>query len=155
MDQASDNNQVRPEEGVRLALPAWAGSTIGPFVWGLLGATACLAVAGLEPNLVEEGLVIHVAQRLVAGEHMYRDIVFFSGPLPFDLLSLLFRIFGEEIAVGRFAIVALHALATGLTYAFARQAGMGPFAHATTGFIAAVPVVLFPFFSMFWYTTLA
>jgi len=155
MDQASGNNQVRPEKGLLLILPAWAKSAGGPFVWGLLGLIACLAVAGLEPNLVEEGLVVHVAQRLVSGEHMYRDITFFSGPLPFDLLALLFRIFGEEVAVGRYAIAALHGLATGLTYAFTRQSGAGAFAHAATGAIAAVPVILFPFFSMFWYTTLA
>ncbi len=155
MDQASGINQVRPEKGLLLTLPAWAESAGGPFVWGLLGLTACLAIAGLEPNLVEEGLVVHVAQRLVSGEHMYRDITFFSGPLPFDLLALLFRIFGEEVAVGRYAIAALHGIATGLTYAFTRQSGAGAFAHAATGFIAAVPVILFPFFSMFWYTTLA
>ena len=87
MDQARAENRVLPEKGMRLALPAWAGSAAGPLVWGLLGATACLAVAGLEPNLVEEGLVVHVAQRLVSGEHMYRDITFFSLRIPLVLAS--------------------------------------------------------------------
>ena len=68
------------------------------FVWALAGAGTCLSVAGLEPNLVEEGFVLHFAQRLARGEHLYRDLVFFTGPLPFELLGALFRAFGEEIA---------------------------------------------------------
>jgi hypothetical protein len=125
----------------------------GP-AWGIIGAIACASVVGLEPNLVEEGFVVHVAQRLVAGEHLYRDIVFFSGPLPFELLAVLFRVFGEEIAVGRAATVIVHALATALTYAFGRRAGLGPLSHAGAAFVATAPVLLFPLLSMFYYTTL-
>jgi hypothetical protein len=117
----------------------------GP-AWGIIGAIACASVVGLEPNLVEEGFVVHVAQRLVAGEHLYRDIVFFSG--------VLFRVFGEEIAVGRAATVVVHAIATALTYAFGRRAGLGPLSHAGAAFVATAPVLLFPLLSMFYYTTL-
>ena len=35
--------------------------------WALVGFAACYTLSGLEPNLVEEGLVLHVAQRLAAG----------------------------------------------------------------------------------------
>ena len=44
-------------------------------VWGMLGALGCAALAPLEPNLLEEGLALHVAQRLAHGERLYRDVV--------------------------------------------------------------------------------
>jgi len=62
--------------------PAAAG-----LAWAVVATLACASVIRLEPNLVEEGLVVHVAQRLARGEHLYRDIVFFSGPLAFELLG--------------------------------------------------------------------
>jgi predicted membrane-bound mannosyltransferase len=123
--------------------------------WFVAGFAACWSVAGLEPNLVEEGLVLHVAQRLAAGEHLYRDIVFFTSPLPFELLGLLFRLFGEEIAVGRAAMAVFHGAAAGATFAFARRSGAGPLAFAAAAFVAAAPLLLFPLFSMFYYTPLA
>src|SRR5215472_1284054 len=73
---------------------AEATQHIAVVAWGLAGAVACALMALLEPNLVEEGFPLHVAQRLVAGQHLYRDIAFFTGPVPFELLALLFRIFG-------------------------------------------------------------
>ena len=76
-------------------------SVAEPFAWALVAAVACASVIILEPNMVEEGLVVHVAQRLARGEHLYRDIVFFSGPPAFELLGALFRVFGQEILVGR------------------------------------------------------
>ena len=118
-------------------------------------ALAAWCVRGLEPNLVEEGLVLHVAERLARGEHLYRDVVFFTGPLPFELLAGLFRIFGAEIAVGRTFMVGVQGAATGLAFAFARRAGAGPFAHAAAAFVAASPLFLFPLLSLFYYTPLA
>ncbi|MBW1687280.1 MAG: hypothetical protein JRS35_19715 [Deltaproteobacteria bacterium] len=123
--------------------------------WCVAGFAACWSVAGLEPNLVEEGLLLHVAQRLAAGEHLYRDIVFFTSPLPFELLGLLFRLFGEEIAVGRAAMAVFHVAATGAMFAFARRSGAGPLAFAAAACVAVAPLLLFPFFSMFYYTPLA
>ncbi len=123
--------------------------------WGAAGAAACAAVAGLEPNMVEEGLVLHVAQRLVAGEHLYRDIVFFTGPLVFELLAALFRLFGEEIFVARAAAALLHGVTTGVVYAFARRAGVGALAHAAASVVAAAPLLLFPLFAIYYYTPFA
>jgi hypothetical protein len=124
-------------------------------LWAVVGGVACAAVIGLEPNLVEEGLVIHVAQRLVAGEHLYRDIVFFTGPLPFELLGLLFRAFGEEILVGRGATALISGVNAGLAYGLVRRAGGGVLAHAAGALVAALPLLLFPLFSIFYYTPLA
>jgi hypothetical protein len=124
-------------------------------LWAVVGGAACSTVIGLEPNLVEEGLVIHVAQRLVAGEHLYRDIVFFTGPLPFELLGLLFRIFGEEILVGRGATALIQGVNAALAYGLVRRAGGGVLAHAAGALVAALPLLLFPLFSIFYYTPLA
>lgn len=125
------------------------------WLWGAAGAAACLSVAWLEPNLVEEGLVVHVAQRLVRGDHLYRDVVFFTGPLPFELLGALFRAFGEEIAVGRAAQAVAQGAATAATWALARRAAAGPLAHLAAAVVAAAPALLFPLFSIFYYTPLA
>jgi len=124
-------------------------------LWALLGAGACLAVAGLEPNLVEEGLVVHVAERLLRGEHLYRDIVFFSGPLPFELLAGLFRLFGAELPVARAAQAVAHAAATAASFALARRAGPPPLAHLAAALVASAPLLLFPLFSIYFYTPLA
>jgi len=124
-------------------------------LWAVVGGVACATVIGLEPNLVEEGLVIHVAQRLVAGEHLYRDIVFFTGPLPFELLGWLFRIFGEEILVGRSATTVIQGINAALAYGLLRRAGGGSLAHAAGALVAALPLLLFPLFSIFYYTPLA
>ena len=126
-----------------------------PWLWGAAGTGACLSVAWLEPNLVEEGLVVHVAQRLVRGEQLYRDVVFFTGPLPFELLGALFRAFGDEIGVGRIAQAAAQGAATAATFALGRRCGAGAFAHLAAALVAAAPALLFPLFSIFYYTPLA
>jgi hypothetical protein len=130
------------------------GSAPG-WLWGAAGAACCLSLARLEPNLVEEGLVVHVAQRLVRGEHLYRDVVFFTGPLPFELLGALFRAFGEQLAVGRAAQAVAQGAAAGATWALARRAAVGPLAHLAAALVAAAPALLFPLFSIFYYTPLA
>ena len=40
------------------------------WAWGLIGSVACASVARLEPNMLEEGLPLHVAQRLLQGGHL-------------------------------------------------------------------------------------
>ena len=123
--------------------------------WGLLGATVCIFMVRFEPNLLEEGLILHVAQRMVHGEALYRDIASFTGPFPFELLTALFRIFGEEISVARGAIVVLHGLACASVYAVALRSGAGALAHAAAACVASAPILLFPLVSLFFHTTLA
>ena len=76
---------------------------MAPLAWAALGAGACFLVAPFEPNMLEEGILLHVAQRIAHGERLYRDVLAFTGPLPFQALALLFRVFGEEIWIGRAA----------------------------------------------------
>jgi hypothetical protein len=112
-------------------------------------------MAALEPNLLEEGVTIHVAERLVAGQHLYRDIVFFTGPFPFELLAFLFRMFGESILVARTAVVVLHGITSAAAFDLAQRARIGTAAHLAAAFIALSPVLLFPLCSIYFYTTLA
>lgn len=99
--------------------------------------------------------MLHVAQRLAAGEHLYRDIVFFTGPLPFELLGALFRIVPQEIAVARLVAAGFQGAATAASYAVARRVGSGHFAHAAAAAFAISPLALFPLLSTFYYTPLA
>ena len=123
--------------------------------WAVLGAGACLLVAPLEPNLLEEGILLHIAQRIAHGEHLYRDVLAFTGPLPFQALALLFRVFGEEIWIGRAVVALLQGAATAAGFSIARRAGAGALAHAAAAAYALAPLLLFPLFGIFYYTTLA
>lgn len=132
---------------------AWAARAA--WGWGAAGALACAAMAMLEPNVLEEGLPLHVAQRLLRGDQLYRDVVLFTGPLPFEALALLFRAFGEHLFVARGTVVAVQGLATAAIFALARRAGCGAFAHVAAGVQAAGPILAFPLFSIYFATTLA
>jgi hypothetical protein len=121
----------------------------------VIGASVCAFMIRFEPNLLEEGLILHVAQRMLDGDRLYRDIASFTGPLPFELLAALFRLFGEEIAVARGAVVALHGLACASLYALAFRSHAGPLAHAAAACAASAPILLFPLLSLYFHTTLA
>jgi hypothetical protein len=127
----------------------------GALAWAAVAAGFGASVALLEPSLLEEGIVVHAAERMAAGEHLYRDIVLFTAPLPYELLALLFRAFGAEIELARAALVALQALAAGLLFACARRAGLGVSAHAAAAAVASAPPLHVPLLSTFFYTTLA
>ena len=94
----------------------------GAVVWALAGFAAGVSMLPLEPSLGEEGGMIHLAQRLLDGERLYRDIFWFTGPLPFDVLALLFRIFGEEIGVAGLPNTSVAATYT-VTYSVQDTAG--------------------------------
>ncbi len=130
-------------------------SAIPAFLWGIAGFTACASISQLEPSLLEEGMHLHVAQRLARGERLYQDVFAFTGPLPFEGLVLLFRIFGEQAMAARWFISLLHGLSTALTFLLARSAGRPPWPHVGAAVMVAAPVLLFPLFSLFYYTTLA
>ena len=132
-------------------------AALGGLFWAFAGAAICAAMAPLEPSLLEEGFHLHLAQRIVDGEVLYRDVITFTGPLPFELLALLFRIFGEEIFVARGAVAVLQGLACAATFGIARHGGMGSrvLPHAAAATVASAPVLLFPVFSLYFYTTLA
>ena len=116
---------------------------------------AGLAVAFLDPNLLEEGIVVHTAQRMSEGEHLYRDIASHTGPLPYEVLAVLFRLFGPHILIARLVVALLQGIATATVYASARRAGAGFFAHPAAAAIVAAPVLMIPLFTIYYYTTIA
>ena len=61
MAAAAEQETAREAAGTD-AGGGWPG-TAAPWLWGLAGFLACFSLIDLEPNLVEEGLVLHVAQR--------------------------------------------------------------------------------------------
>jgi 4-amino-4-deoxy-L-arabinose transferase-like glycosyltransferase len=146
---------VTPETSPSIAGIEAPPLRVAAMTWGFAGAAACATMAVLEPNLVEEGFPLHVAQRLLAGEHLYRDIVFYTGPLPFELLALLFRIFGESVLVARAVVVALHGITSAATFGLARRAGSGALAHVAAAIVVVSPMLLFPLYSIYFHTTLA
>ncbi|NRA03016.1 MAG: glycosyltransferase family 39 protein [Myxococcales bacterium] len=131
------------------------GGVVGGLLWALAGAGVCALAIPLEPNLLEEGLTLHIAQRIAAGEFLYRDMLVFTGPVPFELLGLIFRILGPDLMLGRWVDVVLHGSACAASFGIARRAGAGPLAHAAAASLAAAPVLLFPLFAIFFYTTVA
>lgn len=119
------------------------------------GAGVCAWMIPLEPNMLEEGIALHLAQRMLGGEHLFRDLASFTGPLPFELLALLFRLFGDDVFVARGAVAAMHGAATAACYATARDARNDGFAALAAALFAATPVLLFPLFSLYFYALTA
>ncbi len=124
-------------------------------LWGVAGALTCGSMIPLEPNLLEEGMILEIAQRLVHGDHLYQDVVAFTGPLPFEALALLFRVFGEEIWVARAVVALLHGAATAAAFALVRSTRADGLAHVAGTLAACAPILLFPLFSTYFYTTVA
>jgi hypothetical protein len=123
-------------------------------VWGVIGSAICIWMAGLEPSLLEEGLILHVAERMLAGEHLYRDVVFFSGPFPFQLLAGLFDCFGSEIRVARISVALMQGISCAFVYLLSRRSHRQLTSHFVALSLASAPVLLFPLFSSYFYTTL-
>ena len=131
-------------------------SSLAGFFYAALGALLCASVIVFEPNLLEEGLLVHFARRMAAGEALYRDVIFFTGPFPFELLALLYRVLGESVVgTGRGVIVVMAALASVATYQLVRTAGSHVMAHAAAFGMACAPILLFPLLSLYYYSTLA
>jgi hypothetical protein len=146
---AGGGRTLRRTSGRTSGLP-WAA-----LAWAAVAAGASAAVAPFEPNLLEEGILLHVAQRIAHGERLYRDVLAFTGPLPFEALALLFRVFGESVFVGRAAVALMQGAATAAAFAIARRAGAGPLAHPAAAAYALAPLLFFPLFGIFYYTTFA
>ena len=128
----------------------------GPvLVWAAIATAICAAMAPLEPNLLEEGIIVHLAQRMVDGERLFVDLASFTGPFPFEFLALLFRLVGEEIAVARAAVAVFSGVSCAAVFALARRASLGDWAHVVAATVATGPVFLFPLHSTFFYSTLA
>ena len=133
-DPMTSRSGGSPPRASRWASLAWAAVAAGIGAW----------MAPLEPSFLEEGLMLHVAERLAGGEHLYRDVLAVTGPVPYELLAASFRIFGEDVAVARALVVLLQSIATLLVFDWARRTGVGALAHGAAAVMAVAPVLLFP-----------
>ena len=140
---------ARPE------LPIQGRNRLIGWFYVLLGAVCAGSVMTFEPNLLEEGLIVHFAGRMAGGDQLYKDLVFFTGPLPFEALALLARVFGNGVEVGRGVVVLLAGLCAGAFYQIIRSAHAGWLAHLAAWAMALASILLFPMLSLFFYSTLA
>jgi hypothetical protein len=126
-----------------------------PLLWGLVAAAFGTFAARLDPNVLEEGIILHTAERMLAGEHLYRDIIVHTAPLPYELLAACFGLFGAELWVGRALLVGFQALGVTALFALVRRSGTVELAHLVAAILATAPVFLFPQLSNYYYTTIA
>lgn len=141
----NEANQRGTERGARGVALAWCA----------LGALVCFTMGRLEPNLLEEGLLLHVGERMLAGDALYSDIVLVTGPFPYTFVAAIFWLFGPKMLAARAGIALLHGLACGAVFDLARQGRTGPWAHAAAAVLVCAPVLLFPLLSAAFYTTVS
>src|SRR5207302_2988432 len=75
-------------------------------------------VTAIEPD---EGIILQGAQRIVAGQVLYRDFFSFYTPGSYYLLALIFRILGSSILVARTTLVIVGAVVSSITYLLSRR----------------------------------
>jgi 4-amino-4-deoxy-L-arabinose transferase-like glycosyltransferase len=69
----------------------------------------------------DEGILLQGAQRILQGQVLYRDFFSFHTPGSYYWMTLLFKIFGSSILVGRAALVVYGGLFSVLIYLLARR----------------------------------
>ena len=72
----------------------------------------------MEPD---EGILLQGAQRILAGQVLYRDFFSFYTPGSYYALALLFKIFGSSLPVARTALALAGAVLSSITYLLARR----------------------------------
>jgi 4-amino-4-deoxy-L-arabinose transferase-like glycosyltransferase len=72
----------------------------------------------MEPD---EGILLQGAQRILAGQVLYRDFFSFYTPGSYYARALLFKIFGSSLPVARTALALAGAILSSITYLLARR----------------------------------
>lgn len=70
--------------------------------------------------MLDEGALVHTADRIVSGQVLYRDVATGIGPGAYYLQALLFRLFGASLLVGRIFMILLFASAAVGVYLLSR-----------------------------------
>jgi uncharacterized membrane protein len=123
-----------------------------------VGGLALLAqVPSLDRGVVplDEGQLVTIADRLLGGELLYRDV--YTGIFPgiYYLTAALLRVFGEDVLVTRWAAAVVNAaIAVGLWLAGCRAMRPGWALLAPALYVALVPFA-YPALTMFNYSPLA
>ena len=90
----------------------------------LLFVSSCLYLALFRNYTVfnaDEGVILQGAERILAGQVLYRDFFSFYTPGSFYWMAFLFRIFGDSMLVARAALVLYGGVFAALTYLLARR----------------------------------
>lgn len=87
-------------------------------------------------NLLDEGFVLHVAERVLQGQVPYRDFFTQLTPGAFMALAAVFAVTGPSVIVGRWITVLLGLVITALLYAGGR--------HLVSRPVAALAALAFP-----------
>lgn len=115
---------------------------------GLVATTAAVLavpfVAGI--TMLDEGTMVHVADRLASGEVLYRDVATGVMPGAYYLLALIFSIFGRSLLVGRVVMIFLFALTSAAIFLMARGVTCRSVAVATALTFCALSVNYWRFF---------
>jgi tetratricopeptide (TPR) repeat protein/4-amino-4-deoxy-L-arabinose transferase-like glycosyltransferase len=72
-------------------------------------------------SMLDEGTVVHIADRIASGEVLYRDVATGVMPGAYYLQALLFLVFGRSLLVGRLFMILLFALASAGVFLTARS----------------------------------
>jgi hypothetical protein len=127
---------LAPQPGLRVLAPArdWARAHAE-----LVTCTAVLLVSLFHLgrvynrgfNLLDEGFVLHVAERVLQGQVPYRDFFTQLTPGAFLALAAVFSVTGPSVLVGRWVTVVIGLLITALLYLGGRRVLSRPTAALT------------------------
>ncbi len=90
--------------------------------------------------MLDEGTLVHIADRVASGEVLYRDVATGVMPGSFYLQAILFLVFGRSLLVGRLFMILLFALASASLFLIARGESSRAVALAVTISFMAVSV---------------
>jgi hypothetical protein len=119
----------------RVALPLLLFFLAAAYMWlGLL----------IPVNWTDEGMIVYPIWRVAEGEIPYRDFQHLYGPSLFYLNGLLFRIFGADLAVVRYGLLAVKAATCVMVYLSARRVAAWPFAAIVFGIAVVLGGLVWP-----------
>jgi dolichyl-phosphate-mannose-protein mannosyltransferase len=121
-NQANSHRTVSPFAGGENFLPE--GSRSDRWIAAGVFLLTCLYLSLFYNYTIlnaDEGIVLQGAQRILAGQVLYRDFFSFYTPGSYYWMALLFKIFGSSILVGRTALIVYGGLFSLLAYLLARR----------------------------------
>jgi hypothetical protein len=107
---------------------------LGLLLLFLLAAAYMRLALFIPINWTDEGVIIYPIWRVAEGELPYRDFQQMYGPSLFLLGGFLFRLFGSDLAVIRYFLLAVKAATSVMVYLAARRVSGPPFAFIAYAF---------------------
>ncbi|MEB2284461.1 MAG: hypothetical protein B6D46_02955 [Polyangiaceae bacterium UTPRO1] len=121
----------------------------------VLATVAQLPTYALGHVPIDEGQIVQIAHRLLTGERLYGDI--YTGMFPgiYWLTAGLFRSFGTDVIVTRWAAIAVNTATSVLVWTFTRVLAGRSWAWLAAVLYLALAVLSFPTFTMFAYSSVS